>query len=115
RIEPGPFPHFKANAAAERVGHDQDIGKDDRRIEAEAADRLQGDFAGKIRVEAEVEDAAGSGADLAIFRQVTARLPHHPDRGRLTLLPAEHVEQGLWVVLAQGKRLPNGRSEMSGT
>ena len=59
------------------------------------------DFGGQIRVEAEVEEAAGPGAYLAIFREVTAGLPHHPDRGHFAFLPAEHVEQGFFGVLGQ--------------
>src|SRR6185437_298405 len=100
------FAHLETHRTPERVGNHQNVGEDDRGIEAEAPHRLQGDFGGKIRVEAEVEEAAGPGADLAVFREVTAGLPHHPDRGHFPFLPAEHVEQGFLGVLGQGERFP---------
>jgi hypothetical protein len=89
------FADLEADTAAERIRYDQNVGEDDRRIEAETADRLQRDFGGELRREAEVEEAAGLGAKLAIFRQVTARLPHHPDRRHRLALTCEHVEKGL--------------------
>ena len=79
-IELWAFADLEPDRAAERVGNDQNVREDDRGIEVEAADRLQRHFCGKFRIEAEIEKAAGPGADFAIFRQITARLPHHPDR-----------------------------------
>ena len=49
RIEPRPFAGLEAHAAAERVGDHQDVGEDDRGIEAEPADRLQRDLGGELR------------------------------------------------------------------
>ena len=80
RIEPRAFADFETYIAAERVGNDQDVGEDDRGVEVEAADRLQSDFGGEVRREAKIEKAAGLGADFAVFRQIAAGLPHHPDR-----------------------------------
>jgi hypothetical protein len=60
-----------------------------------AADRLQRHLGGEIRREAEIEKAAGSGANIAVFGQVTAGLVHHPER-RNWLAPAgQHFEKGL--------------------
>ncbi len=42
--------------------------------------------AASSRREAEIEEAAGLGAELAIFRQIAAGLSHHPERrNRLAL------------------------------
>ena len=64
-------------------------------VESEAADRLQCDFGRQFRREAEIEEAAGLGAHLAIFRQVAPGLPHHPERRHVLPTPREHIEKGL--------------------
>src|SRR5882672_9198078 len=95
-IEPRAFAYLEAHRAAERVGNDENVGEDDRGIEIETADRLQRDLGGELRREAQIEEAAGLGAELAIFRQIAAGLPHHPDRRHGLPLPAEYVEKGFW-------------------
>ena len=62
---------------------------------AETADRLQRHLGGEFRCEAEVEKAAGFRAQLAIFRQVTAGLPHHPDRRYGLAVARKHFEKRL--------------------
>ena len=62
------------------MGDDQNVGEQDGGIETEATHRLQRDFSGQFRGEAQIEEAAGLGANLPIFRQIAASLPHHPDR-----------------------------------
>src|SRR5690242_1510038 len=100
RIEPWAFARLEAYRTAERIGEDENIGKDDGRVEMKAADRLQRDLGGELRCEAEVEKAAGPGAELAIFGQIAAGLPHHPD-GRYTLPAArKHVEKRSEVGIA---------------
>jgi hypothetical protein len=81
-----------AEIAPERVRHDEDVGKQDRRIEAEAADRLQGDLDGEVGIVAEVEEASGAFTRLAVLRQIAAGLAHHPDGRREDALSSEHVE-----------------------
>ncbi len=86
RIEPRAFAGLEAHGTAERVGDDENVGKDDRGIEVETADRLQRHFGGVFRREAQIEKAAGLGAQFAILGQITPGLPHHPDRRhRLTV------------------------------
>ena len=51
RIEPWSLAFDKGHALAERMRHDQDIGKQDRSIETEAADRLQCDLRRPFGVE----------------------------------------------------------------
>ena len=80
RIKPRAFADLEPNIATERVGDDQNIREDDRGIEVEAADRLQRHFGGEFGREAQIEKAAGFGADFTVFRQIAAGLAHHPDR-----------------------------------
>ena len=95
RLEPRTLADLEAHGAAERIGDHQNVGEDDRRIEAEPADRLQRHLGGQFRIEAEIEEAAGLGAHLAIFRQIAAGLPHHPDGRDGLPLAGEHVDEGL--------------------
>jgi hypothetical protein len=87
------FAGLEPYRAAERIGNDQNIGEDDRGIEVEAADRLQRDFCGVFRREAQIEKAAGHGAQFAVFGQVTAGLPHHPDRGYRLPASGKHFDE----------------------
>jgi len=47
-----------------------------------------------FRREAKIEEAAGPGAQFAIFRQVTAGLPHHPDRRYRLPVAGQYVKEG---------------------
>ena len=82
RLELRAFALLEPDFLAERIGHHQDVGKDDRRIEPEAADRLQRDLDGLVRRVAEFEERSRRGADGAILRQVAPGLTHQPDRRR---------------------------------
>ena len=64
-------------------------------IEGEAADRLQRYLGGVFRREAEVEKAAGLRAQRAIFGQIAARLPHHPERRHSLAAARENLEKWL--------------------
>ena len=94
RIEPRAFAGLEPHRAAERVGNDENIREDDRGIEVETADRLQRDFGGIFRREAQIEKAAGLGAQFAIFRQIAAGLPHHPDRRYRLPAAGKHFKEG---------------------
>src|SRR3546814_9357226 len=63
---------------AKSVWHHQDVGKQDRGVEAEAPDRLQGNLHGEIRREAEVQEPAGLRPQLPVLRQVSSRSEEHP-------------------------------------
>jgi hypothetical protein len=73
--------------------NDQDIGKQDRGVEAEPADRLQRHFGRQLGRKAEIEKARDLCPHGPIFRQVTARLPHHPDRRNPLWLPRQRRKQ----------------------
>ena len=94
RIEPRAFAGLEAHRAAERVGDDENVGEDDRGVEIESADRLQRHLGGVFRREAQIEKAAGLGAQFAILRQIAAGLPHHPYRRHLLPAAGQHFEKG---------------------
>src|SRR5690606_34805940 len=74
---------------------DEDVGKQNRRVEIEAMQRLQCNLGCKFGRKAEIEKASGSGANLAIFGQVTARLAHDPHGGSWLAVAQNRIEQGL--------------------
>ncbi len=76
----GPSPVTNHRSAPKRLRQQQDIGKQDRRVKAIAADRLQGDLGRQIGVVAQLQEIARLRPCRAVFRQVAPRLPHHPDR-----------------------------------
>ena len=80
RLEPRPFALDKPTLAAERKRNHQNIGKQDRGIETEAPHRLQRHFGRQFRIETQIEKAARLLPHRTIFRQISPRLPHHPDR-----------------------------------
>ena len=94
RIEPRAFADLEPHRTAERIGDHKDVREDDRGVEMEAADRLQRDLGGVIRREAQIEKAAGLGAQFAIFRQIAAGLPHHPDRRHRLAAAGKHFKKG---------------------
>ena len=102
RLQPRTFADLEAHRATQCVGDHQDVREDDRGIESEPADRLQRDLGSKLRREAEIEEAAGLGAHLAIFRQIAAGLPHHPHRRNGLSLAGQHVDERLRHRLGHG-------------
>ena len=96
RIEPRPLALFECHALAQRMRHHQDIGKQDRRVEPEAPDRLQCDLCRTLSVKAQIEEPGRLLADCPVLRKVAASLPHQPDRRhRLHRLPARTRRRGL--------------------
>ena len=93
RLELGAFACFKPDFLAKGIGDHEDIGEDDRGIEAEAPDRLQRDLDSLLRRVAEFEEGFGRGTDRAIFRQVTPGLAHQPDRWRREARPGQCRQQ----------------------
>ena len=75
------------------VRHDQDIGKQDRSVEAKPVDRLQGYFASRFAVVGHGEKAALFRPQRAIFGQVTTSLAHEPERHLRTALAVKRIEK----------------------
>ena len=88
RIHPGrqdrPFARRKAQMLAHRIGHDENIRKEDRGIKAKAADRLQRHFACGVRVKNQRQKITRDSPQCAIFGKIAPRLAHKPKlRARL--------------------------------
>ena len=58
-LEPRPLALDELHLLPQRIGHHQDVGEQDRRIEAVAPDRLQRHLGRQLRRVAQVEEAAG--------------------------------------------------------
>ena len=66
---------------AERLDDQQDVGEEDRRVDAEALDGLERDLGGRLGVVAELEEAVAL-AQRAVLGHVAPGLTHEPDRTR---------------------------------
>jgi hypothetical protein len=62
-----------------RLERDQQIGEQDRGVEAETPDRLQRHLGGQRGVLAQLQERHAL-ADLAVLGEVAPRLAHHPQR-----------------------------------
>ena len=94
RIKPRTFTGLKGHALTERMRYDQNIGKQNRRIETKSPDRLQRYLRGKFWIEAQIEKASGLFANCPVFRQVSTRLPHQPDRRNAEAFARQYAEDG---------------------
>ena len=77
---------------AHRLERQQQIGKQDRRVDLDAADRLQRDFGGEIGRAADVEQRIAL-AQRAVLAHVAAGLAHEPDRRGVDRLPPAGFEE----------------------
>ena len=55
-----PIAHLKCDGAAKRMRHDQNVGKQDRGVEAETVDRLQRRLRGELGREAQIQETSGA-------------------------------------------------------
>ena len=69
---------LKFEGKAHGFGGDQDVREDDDGIDAEAAERLDGDLERQVGGLADLEEGV-LGADFAVFGKIAAGLAHHPD------------------------------------
>jgi len=81
-LETRAFAGLEVQALAHGVRDREDIGEQDGRVQLRVAvQRLQGDFAGELRVHAQAHEVAGLGTAGAVFRKVATGLAHHPHWG----------------------------------
>src|SRR5205085_2292801 len=80
RLQTGTFAFGEGHLLTQRLGHRQNIGKQDSCVETKAAYRLQGYFGGIFWGQGHSPEGSGLGAQLAILRQIASRLAHQPDR-----------------------------------
>ncbi len=90
---------------AHRVRNRQDVGEQNRRVEIETAQRLQGYLAGELGVFAQVEKTACLLARGSILGQVTPRLAHDPDRRGVGGLAQQSPDQAIILQFWQGHQI----------
>src|SRR5690606_10197150 len=83
---------LEAKVPAQGMRHDEDVGEQDRSVEAETPDRLQRHLDGEIGIVADVEEASRFLANLPVFGEIAAGLAHHPDRWREDRFSLEDVD-----------------------
>ena len=93
RVESRSLAFFKRHTLTKRLRHDQDIGKHDRRIETEAADRLQRYLRGEYRIKTEIEKTASLFPNGSVFRKIAPSLSHQPDRRSGVSVVRQRAEQ----------------------
>ena len=109
RVEPRSVAFLEADVAIKRIGNDEDVGKEDGRIESIAADRLERDFRRQLGRIAQVEETSGRRARCPVFRQISPGLTHQPEgRGRDRLpvqdfdnLPGFRRHRGVLPIIKQ--------------
>ena len=79
-LEARPFALGEVQPQAHGVGHGEDVGEQDRRIEREALERLQRHLARQLGRLAQGEEAPGARARGVVLGQVAPGLAHQPDR-----------------------------------
>ena len=77
---------------AERLDDQQNVGEEDRRIDAQTGDGLQRDLGGRLRISGELEKAVAL-AHRAVLRHVAAGLAHEPHRRVRRRLAAGGAEE----------------------
>jgi len=75
RVKPRPFALHEAYALTEGMRNDQDVGKQDRRIETKAANRLQRNLRRSFGIEAKIEKARRLLAQCPVLRKIPTGLP----------------------------------------
>ncbi len=102
----------EAQPGAHGVERQQDVGEDDRGVDAEAPHRLQGDLGGELGRAAEGEEVHPL-AQGAVLGEVAARLPHQPNRtplgGLVPARPEEEVAHRNGGRITPGSRAGGGR------
>ena len=94
RIELRPLTRCKSDRLPERMRNHQNIGKQDRSVEAKPTHRLQRHLGRQIRRKTQREKISRLFPQRPIFRQIASGLPHQPYGWRTTWLMIEHVQNG---------------------
>ena len=94
--QPWAFAGFKPQIGPHGLWQQQDIGEQDCRIKPVAADRLQRNLGCQIGIVAQFQEITGLRAGGAVFGQIAAGLPHHPDRRGGQLFTAQGAQDRLF-------------------
>ena len=94
------FTGFEVQAKAHRIRNGQNIREEDRRIQREAAQRLERHFTGQLGVFAQRHKIARLRARGFVLWQIASRLAHHPHRGDINGLAQQRTQ--ITIVLQFG-------------
>jgi len=92
-LEARPLAFAEGEPEAHGIGNGEDVGKQDRRVERKALERLQRDLGGQRRRPDELEEASGARARSVVLGEIAAGLAHQPCRGVLRRLASERPQQ----------------------
>ena len=92
-LEAWPLALGEMQAEAHRVGHGQDVGEKDCRVERKALERLQRHFGGERRGLGERKEASRPAPRLVVLGEIAAGLAHQPHRGVLGGLARERAQE----------------------
>ena len=88
----GPLASVNSTGHAHRLDRDQDVGEEDRRVDAELLDGQQGDLRRELRLLAQLHERVLL-AHRAVLRLVAPGLAHDPDRRAPDLAAAAGFEK----------------------
>ena len=91
-LDRGSFAVDEIEPDAHRLERQQQIGEQDRRIDFDAAHRLERDLGGEVRRAAQLQQRVPL-AQRAVLAHVPAGLPHEPDRRGVDRLAAAGAEE----------------------
>ena len=87
-----PLAGLERQTEAQRLERQQDVGEEDRGINAQPRDGLQRHLSGKLGVVAQLEDGVLL-PQGAVLGHVAARLPHEPDGRYVGPFPAARLQE----------------------
>ena len=87
-----PLSRGETQAETQRLEGQEDIGEDDRGIDAQTMDGLQRDLGRELGIMTEIEDGMAL-PELAVLRHVPTRLPHEPDWSDVGALPTARFKK----------------------
>ncbi len=93
--KPRPFAGHEPQIGAQRLWHQQNVSKQDRRIKPVTANGLQRHFGGQFRVVTQRQEIACLRPCRLVFRQVPPGLTHHPDRRCRQAFPGQGTQKCL--------------------
>ena len=92
-LELRTFTFDELDLLPKRIGDDENVGEDDRRVEIEPSQGLQRYLGCEPGSAAEIEEGSDLAPDLPIFGQIAAGLAHQPDRRRGVRLAGKRLKE----------------------
>ena len=103
----GALPLLHTNLHAHGLGRHENVGENDRRVQIEPFERLQGNLSSESRGTADLEKRL-PGAQCAVFGKIAPGLAHHPYGSAGRLFPAGCAQK---KIVLQGGEIAHGPKE----